>query len=286
MCRFFWIVLFLPFLSLAQGKLNLCFNGGFANYSGDLQKSRFTLSQSHAAFGAGLGYAIVPKLQVKLNLQYGKVSADDKRATVNLLKQRNLNFHSTIFESSLLFDYTILDPDVKKVSPYIFAGAALYHFNPYSFDSLGRKVYLQPLSTEGQGLAAYPDRKSYALWQISIPFGGGIRFKINERVCLGYEIGVRKLFNDYLDDVSTTYVDQNTLRNARGQQAVDLAFRGDELKQNPLTYPTAGATRGGEAFKDWYYFSGVTVSIGLAHSDAGIFGGRKRKGSVECPRKL
>src|SRR5688572_27980617 len=118
MHRLFWIALLIPSISLAQAKFNVYLFAGFANYSGDLQESRFTLSQAHPSFGAGLGYSIIPKLQVKLNLQYAKISADDSRATVALLKQRNLNFHSNILESSLLFDFTFLDLEVKKISPY------------------------------------------------------------------------------------------------------------------------------------------------------------------------
>jgi hypothetical protein len=59
------------------------------------------------------------------------------------------------------------------------------------------------LSTEGQGI--YPDKKPYSLWQPTIPFGGGVKFAITENLRIGFEIGLRKLFTDYLDDVSTSY---------------------------------------------------------------------------------
>ncbi len=58
-------------------------------------------------------------------------------------------------------------------SSYVFGGVALFHFDPYVMDS-GEKVFLKPLSTEGQGLAEYPDRKAYSLTQFTLPFGAGV----------------------------------------------------------------------------------------------------------------
>ncbi len=84
------------------------------------------------------------------------------------------------------------------------------------------------MSTEGEGLVEYPDRKPYNLFQFSIPFGGGIKFRVSDHIVVAYEIGMRKTFTDYLDDVSTRYVDQAILLNERGPGAVAMAFRGDE----------------------------------------------------------
>lgn len=281
---FLLIIIFLPFYVFAQQKVNLTLFGGFSNYSGDLQEKRFTLDQSHGSFGAGLSYEVAPKILVRGALQYGKISADDKRSNDIMLFERNLNFQSQMFEASLLGDYSLFDlQGPKKITPYVFAGIALYRFNPYTFDTTGSKVYLKNLGTEGQGLPEYPDRKKYNLIQLSIPFGGGIRFRINDNTYLGYEIGLRKTFTDYMDDVSSTYADQAALLAGNGPRAVEMAFRGDELKNNPLPYPGANTVRGGAKFKDWYYFSGITLSIGILNDTGKLFGKRERKGSVDCP---
>ena len=42
---------------------------------------------------------------------------------------------------------------------------------------------------------------------ISIPFGAGIKYSFNERINIAFEILHRYTNTDYLDDVSTTYVD-------------------------------------------------------------------------------
>jgi hypothetical protein len=151
-------------------------------------------------------------------------------------------------------------------------------FNPSTKDSAGTKVYLQPLSTEGQGF--YNGRKKYSLQQFSIPFGAGVRFSVSPNIRLAFEIGMRKTNTDYLDDVSTSYVDQNTLLANRGQLAVDLAFRGDELKTG-LSYPAGGSQRGKVENKDWYYFSGFILSIRLPSIT-----GNSRKSKTGCPGRI
>lgn len=267
------LVVLFPLLLSAQ-RLHVNLFGGFANYQGDLQDKPVTLGQSNAAFGAGIKYDLTNHFSLRAGLMYGSVQAEDSKNSDSALIVRNLSFKSRIFEGNLLFEYNLFDLTVRKFTPYAFGGLAIYHFNPFAYDTLGNKIYLQPLSTEGQGLAQYPDRKSYKRTQFAIPFGGGIKLRVSDNIVLGYEMGLRKLFTDYLDDVSTTYIDPAALLAAKGAKAVEMSYRGGELKGGDPVYPAEGSIRGGAKFKDWYYFHGITVSIG-------INGGRNR---LACPR--
>jgi len=281
MKRILLVGILFPLLSHAQWNVNLY--GGFSNYTGDLQSSKYTTSQSNGAFGAGLQYDLNSHFSLLSNLSYGRISAADGYSKQADLRARNLNFESVITEWNLLLEYNVLDLREHRVTPYFFAGVALFHFNPYAYDTLGRKVYLRPLSTEGEGLAAYPGRKEYALTQFSIPFGGGIKFRVSDRVVVAYEIGMRKTFTDYLDDVSTTYVDQATLLAARGPEAVEMAYRGNELKEGGA-YPPNGTMRGHSKYKDWYYMSGLRVTIAL--NDGAIQFARRHRGVLDCPKRV
>ena len=284
MRKFALLCLLVPVFSYAQesGRLHLTLFGGVANYQGDLQGRTFTFNQSNLGIGAGLKYDLTPHFALRTGIQYGTVEASDKQSNDALLRARNLSFQSRILEGNLLLEYTLFNMEEKKISPYLFGGIALYHFNPYSFDTLGNKVYLKPLSTEGQGVIA--GRKEYKLTQFAIPFGGGIKFRISSNVVLGYEIGLRKLFTDYLDDVSTTYADQFTLSSARGLKAVEMAYRGGELKDGDPNYPDEGTVRGGSKFKDWYYFQGLTLAIGLGGGNGGGWGGGRNR--MGCPKNV
>ena len=250
---------------------------GTANYQGDLQDKRFSFNQARLAFGAGVTYEVSDKFSVRAGLTLAKVGADDKKNAK--VFYRNLNFTSPITELHLAGEYYLLNPYEHSLAPYLFGGLAVYHFNPYTRDSLGAKYYLRPLSTEGEGF--YQNKKNYSLTQLAIPFGAGIRLSLSENIRVGLEVGMRKLFTDYLDDVSTNYVDQNLLLANRGAKAVELAYRGNELK-NGAPYPAGGEQRGSSKYKDWYYFTGLTTSIRLG-SGNNSRGGRS---GIGCPAKV
>lgn len=279
------ILLFTALLPLAVFSQNFHADvfAGVATYQGDLQGKRLAFNQSHTAVGIGLSYDITDKFIARTGFTYGTVEGNDaKNTTAKGVEFRNLSFKSAVSELHLGLEYNLFRLEGKSITPYFFAGIAVFHFNPYTNDSTSNKVFLKPLSTEGQGLAMYPDRKNYSLTQFAVPFGGGIKLQISDNLQLAAEIGIRKLFTDYLDDVSTNYVDFATLLAAKGPQAVELAYRGDELAGAP-PYPAEGAQRGSQKTKDWYYFSGLRLSARLNNKAGRIANGRSKLG---CPTKV
>jgi Domain of unknown function (DUF6089) len=271
----------LLFVSATQAqKFHVTAFGGFANYQGDLKNKKFTLDGAYPAFGAGLLYEITEKIYARANVTFGKVSGDDKKNAKNTV--RNLSFSSPVTDIHLGLEYHFFSLYSRAITPYAFAGVSNFSFNPSAKDSAGNKVFLQPLSTEGQGF--YQDRKPYKLNQFAFAFGGGLKFAFSDNFRIGVEVGLRKTSTDYLDDVSTTFVDENLLLTNRGPKAVELAFRGDELKSG-LTYPSDGAQRGGEKYKDWYYFGGINLAVRLHGSGNGTGrGGGKYK--TGCPARV
>ncbi len=129
---------------------------GTSNYTGDLLEKRYTMENSRFAAGIGAGYRFNGHVRVRGLLSFGKITADDKDNNDPFLLARNLNFFSSITELSVTAHYDFLDIKYHRITPYVFAGIAIFRFNPYTYDTLGNKVMLKPLSTEGQGLAAYP----------------------------------------------------------------------------------------------------------------------------------
>ncbi len=276
----FYSLLLLPGFVQAQ-RWHINITGGVSNYSGDLQSKAYTFDQSFFAFGAGAQYDITRNFSAISNIYIMKVGASDQYNNANLVA-RNLSFQSNIVEWNLVGEYSFMDITQKKFSPFIFGGIAVFHFNPYAYDTTGQKVYLRPLSTEGEGLPQYPGQKPYSLTQFAIPFGGGIKFRVSENVVIAYEIGFRKTFTDYLDDVSTIYVDEKTLSQAKGSLAVEMAYRANELKGGNPTYPPSGTLRGGPNEKDLYYYTGIRISIALLSKGDGYYG----RGRTDCPPKV
>lgn len=270
----FFVLFFFSGIQVFAQNLWVDVYAGAMNYQGDLQDSRYTFDQAHLAGGAGLTYSFSDHFAARFHLLFGKISADDKYGRN---KSRNLNFSSSIAEFQVGLQYFITPLNSHSLTPYVFAGVAAFHFNPYTFDTTNAKYFLKPLSTEGQGFV--DGRSEYGLTQISIPFGGGVKLSLTDNLNVGIEMGLRKTFTDYLDDVSTRYVDQNLLMTNRGATAVELAFRGDELKTG-ASYPDANSVRGSSKFKDWYYFTGVTLSFRLSSGNGG------RHNQYDCPTNL
>ncbi|MGZ8525484.1 MAG: DUF6089 family protein, partial [Chitinophagaceae bacterium] len=96
------------------------------------------------------------------------------------------------------------------------------------------------------------DRKQYSTMGISIPFGAGIKYSLNERFNIGFEILHRYTNTDYLDDVSKTYVDPSVFpANADNSpsQAFLLSDRSGEVGE-PIGIP--GRQRGNSRQKDQF----------------------------------
>lgn len=254
---------------------------GMMGYSGDLKKNSFSISQSKLMFSLGARYDITEHIMARSYISYGAVTASDKKGEGFML-QRNLDFSSKVLDWELGAQYNILNLNYHWWTPYVFAGVGIYHFNPYTTDTMGNKTFLKPLSTEGQGFASgVPD---YKLTQFSIPLGFGVDYLLGEDHRIGLEFSYRKLFTDYLDDVSNRYVNEADLLNARGATAVEMAYRGDEVGRPQ--YPVGGAVRGNPDRKDGYYYIAFTYTFRFWFNKyketAGIPGG-KRDRKVGCP---
>ena len=245
-------------LPLAAAAQNFHFAArlGIANYQGDLQAKTVTFNQAKFLGSLGAMYDLSEHFTARTYFTLTSLKADDKKGTTGM-KARNLNFQTKLWDIELGAQYNILSLNDSWWTPYIFAGVGLYHFNPFTKTTDGAKTFLQPLSTEGQGIEA--GKKEYKLTQFNIPLGIGATYAISEDIRVGLELGYRKLFTDYLDDVSTTYADQGALLAAKGQTAVDLAYRGNEVGSGG--YPAAKTARGGSNVKDGYYYMALTVTV-------------------------
>jgi hypothetical protein len=239
------------------------FMAGGAGYAGDLTSKSVSLQTIHAAFGLNARYSLTNQIVIRAGLTYGKVGGQDKKSSDSMILARNLSFETNILEGSICGEYNLLSPELFSIYPYVFAGVGFFHFNPYTYDNSGKKVYLPPLSTEGEGLSEYPLRKKYSLNQFCIPFGGGVKWRIADQYEIALEAGVRKLFTDYLDDVSKRYVDYNTLLTERGPEAVELAYRGSG------PYPNGGSIRGNSGKNDIYYVFGIKLIYSFANEANG-----------------
>ncbi len=247
---------------------------GGTQYSGDMDAPEFSTNFQQTRFGFGLFYKynIQGRYSIAASFLRGTLQADDANSSADWQLERNLSFSTKVNELSLVFEYNIFKFDIRDyediIAPYVFLGGAYFRFNPTA-EYEGQTYDLQPLGTEGQGIPGYGDK--YSLGQFSIPFGGGIKLRLSEKMIIAFEIGARKTFTDYIDDLSTVYPDMDALQSANGELAVLLSNRTG-------TMIPANSQRGKESVKD-YYFAGL-VKISYRFDKLFNFGGGSGYG---CP---
>jgi len=156
--------------------------------------------------------------------------------------ERNLSFKSRISEFSLAVEFHPLfiksyDGDPPRLSPYVMGGVGYFSFDPQA-QLNGQWYSLQPLSLEGQGFKE-TGREPYKLNQVNFLYGIGLRYELNPSFRFRLEFVQRILKTDYLDDVSTTYIDPalfyNYLPANQAAIAQKLYYRRPEIDPNDAT---------------------------------------------------
>lgn len=200
---------------------------GISYYTGELNPNgHFRLGYMHPVVGGLFRQNFNKRWSLRLVGSYGRVSGSDSQKFNGMQRNRGVNFRSSITELSGQVEFNFLpfsaaDDKTQPYTPFIFAGLGAFRFNPKgNFGGLSR-VDLRAQHIEG---------KSYSKISLTVPFGIGFKFMVNQRVFLTLDYGLRKTFTDYIDDVSTTL-------------------------------PETKVQRGDSQSKDWYAFAGATLSI-------------------------
>jgi len=242
-------------------------------------------------------------LGFRLTAQVGTLKAEDgiistKGVDELWRKQRNLDFRTQLQEVYAVAEFYPLNflstiaGFVPRIQPYGVAGVGVFHFDPQGSitASNGQKTwyYLRPLHTEGEGFPEYPDRKEYALTQINIPLGGGLKFMVSDRFNTGIEILWRKSFTDYIDDVSTNYIDPNLFDKYLSRQDAAIARQINDKTYGILTPGLnryePGTQRGNPKQNDSYVSFLFKVGIRLGPTEGSD---RFRSHSqTRCPKRF
>ncbi|GAB3567482.1 hypothetical protein GCM10027578_18450 [Spirosoma luteolum] len=248
--------------SLAQRRINtrfvpyssVSFGVGSSHYYGDLAGYRQALKATYIMprWNAGLGYTrqFTPHFAARAMFTWARISGDDYTFNKNNIEQnlyqyaRNLHFRNDLKEFAITGIYNFIEDGRNssvraKFTPYLFGGVALVAHSPEARtpfsetnpDESQRWVKLQPLHTEGQGQPGYD--KPYSLVTVAIPVGFGMRYRLNDNFNLGFEIGYRYAFTDYLDDVGGNYADPAVLTGL----AATMADRRQEQFASRLKNP-------------------------------------------------
>ena len=200
--------------------------GGASYYLGDLNP-RGHFSFSRPAMGIFYRYSTHYRYAFRFGFNYGNITADDAKSKELNQLERNVNFHSKIYDIHAVAEFNFVDYrigiDKHRFTMFIFAGLGGFYFDPQT-------SYGQGDAPEDKLHGGFVTKK-YSKFQINVPYGIGFKWNLGGIFGLGVEWSPRKTFTDYLDNVSAEYAD--------------------------------GTMRGNPRTKDWYFFYGVTLSIKL-----------------------
>jgi hypothetical protein len=213
------------------------------------------------------------KLSLRLEGTFGEVVSYDSilknvASTTFGRYERNLSFKSRISEFQLALEvHPLMFKDYDDEVPPSFSAYAVGGVGYFSFDPQtqlnGVWHRLQPLSLEGQGFKEYKDRIPYQLSQVNLVYGLGIRYQITPMFNAKVEFAQRKLFTDYLDDVSKSFIDPNLFANyltpTQASTAQKLYNRTPEIV--PSDVPYINEERGDPKDNDSYFT--IQFKIGM-----------------------
>ncbi len=253
--------------ALAQKELSyvgeLGFSAGGAHYFGDIN-THMGLQAIKPTVGVYYRKYFNDYVGVRGHFRFMQLGYSDVYNKNEFERRRNLSFNTDLFELAAQGDFNFFrfEPgsQVYRFSPYLTLGLSAFHFNPYAYYQ-GKKYYLQPLHTEGQGTARFPERKPYSLFSYAYLIGGGVKYNLNRRLNLGLEILYRFTQTDYLDDVSTTYAGIDAFPTKSDGSATIAAILQDRSNVTGPPIGDRGRQRGNSRDKDQYATIELTLGI-------------------------
>lgn len=250
---------------------------GGSNYLGEMggdNKPRrdfvydMKLGMTSGLGGAFVRYKLNSLFSFQLDFNYARIQGADSLSRYGPRVGRNLSFRNDIKELALktqVYFYNVYDVGrtgryILAFRSYAFIGGAAFHHSPKAYYK-GKWHKLRPLKTEGQS-------EPYPKFSFSIPKGLGFYFTYKKQYRIGWELGWRTTFTDYLDDASTTYPDEDKLDS---ELARKLSDRSGGAYNDPKTnvdgelppqenYTTAGSPRGDPSHNDSYIFTSLNFS--------------------------
>jgi len=270
-------------VSLGFGISNFLGELGGRNQIGSPFVWDLELSQTRPAMHIDYRYFVAQKMALRARATYGVLAGNDNLTSEEYRQNRNLHFRSDVIEFTVAYEFHMYREELghvydlrgvqgtksSRVGFYGFLGIGGFYFDPKAqFENTW--VRLQPLGTEGQGLPDGPE--SYKNIALCVPMGVGLRKAISKTLSAGLELQYTKTFTDYVDDVSTSYYDNEAIRAANGSVAAYLAdpsLRIGSLYSHGLNPTATGQQRGDPEDLDAYLFLKAQVHYKLVKLKSG-----------------
>jgi len=245
---------------------------GTIQYNGDVNMTRaYTSPRPAIALIFRKNYN--PHYSLRFDATFGRLACIDENFHNNYQQNRDYSFDdSRVMELTGMVEFNFFEVTTNKkeknFSPYVVFGLGAMYIENVKWYAL------QPIGTEGQNYME--TRKPYSLYQFCIPMGLIAKYSINKRWAISGEVGVRFLFTDYLDDVSTTYADPELVaKNVKKDVPEGVARLAADPAYDKHCYDWNGKyhyyneQRGDPYDNDFYMFIMISAHYRLKENDSG-----------------
>ena len=245
------------------------FGVGAGHYFGDLN-TKAKLNRPKIAAGIFFRKNFGNYIAVRLAGNFAQLGFSDVYNEHNeYMRRRNLSFNTKVWELGLQGDFNFYrfmpgEPDFS-FTPYITLGVSAFSYDPYAYLK-GEKYFLRQLGTEGQGSAdsTLGNQQPYSTMALAIPFGVGVKYALNERINIGFEIVHRFTNTDYLDDVSTKFVDPNVFFNhLTGNKLINALLLHNRQRGEIPEQTLPGKKRGDVTQKDGFFTLNIKLGLNI-----------------------
>ena len=223
---------------------------GATAYFGELNHN-YKLRKKFSHITSGIEARLLSKLGVRAELSYYRITDSDSNAPDSSFnRQRNLSFASKNYEGNLqvllyLKKYRSNYYNRWAIDPYLGVGVGLTKYNPTA-NLNGITYKLRSYQTEGV---------KYGKFTFLVPLSLGLKLKLNEFINFNLELGFRYTFTDYLDDVSTVFLQQDGSISSRlSNRKNEIIIDGEPMVINEKYYNqmVGGSQRGNQKNNDSY----------------------------------
>jgi len=175
--------------------------GGSADANNLYGLKDIQILQTRPSFAFGARYKLTGDMAVKMNLIYGFIAGNDKGSRN---EERNYSFNSTIFEPSFQFEYYLIPEKRSEGSSALARHKAMVNnfakIYLYVFGGVGGAM-INPKLQDGGGNIVPMD--NFSKFNLVIPMGVGLKFSLDSKWSIGFELGRRFTTTDYIDGYSS-----------------------------------------------------------------------------------
>ena len=229
---------------------------GLSYYMGDINP-RKPFNESQLGWGVLVRYYNDTRWAFRFAYSNLQLNGSDKSSGYR--PERGLSFNTKVHDVALLAEFNFFDyftgSKRNGLSPYIFGGISVFHFNPKADDGTELCDIMTDVNSDSSMPADSTLKAKYGKYAASIPFGVGVKYSVSNRLGLALEWRWNLALTDWIDDCHA-YYPQYQAGDANVAYCDPTGFAADNNGNNNMNY----IQRGNKSDNDWFGYLNFSLT--------------------------